>query len=220
MDTGSASVSWFAGAAPGKRRAGLRLLCFLAPHLWFCLAEPLSYFFPHLLGPLVCPPRGCLREPLQCQVPRPVWQRVGPPPDGWLPSRFWPPPAPFRTALLPCRSLCPACPFLLSVQPGPPQVLSQLRDYFLTSSFQSGSFVPALSHSPSKYSLSTGCALDTSQSAGATAGADKPRPCPWAVGILVGDKRNRRQKCVLCQIPMPVGSKTNQGGGQGESLQR
>ena len=80
VGTGSASVSWFAGAAPGKQRAGLRLLCFLAPHLWFCLAEPLSYFFPHLLRPLVCPPRGCLREPLQCQVPCPVRRWVGPPP--------------------------------------------------------------------------------------------------------------------------------------------
>ena len=91
----------------------------------------------------------------------------------------------------------------------------QLRGHFFTHPHSSRAC-----SQPYPQLLSTGPALDASLGAGAMAGAGRLSPCPSAGGVPVVNKRSRGQQCVLCQILMSAGLKTNQGRGQGESWQR
>lgn len=92
----------------------------------------------------------------------------------------------------------------------------QLGGHFLTPRPNSG----RACSQPFTQLLSTRPALEASLGAGAAAGVDRLSPCPWAGGVPMVNKRSQGQQCVLCQISMPAGSKTNQGRGQGESWQR
>lgn len=116
-------------AAPGGRAAVLPHLCFLASLLPLAERRPP----PPPVSARVCPPRGVLREPLQCQSPVP-WEVGGRAAGPAASSQLGGSPGSVSHAVF----LMQPPPSVLCAQPGPPSSCISGDRFFTTPTTPAG----------------------------------------------------------------------------------